>query len=115
MKRTPFEKLLYYLKILLYSLAAILSGYTVVDLNPDFLKSLSKIEYQICLVFILVAGFFDFKVREWKETIIQILILTIILTIILQILRFNKKNINNNNVLNYFTSNNYNLLNYYNN
>jgi hypothetical protein len=87
----------------------------VVDLNPDFLKSLTNIENQTCLVFILVAGFFDFKVREWKETIIQILILTIILTIILQILRFNKKNINNNNVLNNFTSNNYNLLNYYNN
>ena len=113
MKRTPFEKLLYYLKILLYSLAAILSGYTVVDLNPDFLKSLTNIEYQTCLVFILVAGFFDFKVREWKETIIQILILTIILTTILQILRFNKKNINNKKILDNLTSNNYNLLNYY--
>jgi phosphoglycerol transferase MdoB-like AlkP superfamily enzyme len=91
------EKLFYYLKIISYSLAAIFAGYTVVDLDPKFLDKFTKIEIQICILFILSAGFFDFKISQWKNTIIQITILTIILTFILQILRFYKKDKNNQN------------------
>jgi phosphoglycerol transferase MdoB-like AlkP superfamily enzyme len=91
------EKLFYYLKIISYSLAAIFAGYTVVDLDPKFLDKFTKIEIQTCILFILSAGFFDFKISQWKNTIIQITILTIILTFILQILRFYKKDKNNQN------------------
>jgi|TARA_B110000259_G_scaffold62425_1_gene73886 phosphoglycerol transferase MdoB-like AlkP superfamily enzyme len=91
MKRTPLEELFYYIKIISYSLSAIFAGYTVVDLQPDFLEKFTKIEYQIFIIFILVAGFFDFRISEWKSTIIHIIILTIILTFILQLLRYYKK------------------------
>ena len=94
MKITEFEKIFYYIKIILYTLAAIFAGYIVVDLQPIFLDNLTKIEYQIIIVFILVAGFFDFKIKEWKKTITEILILTLILTLILQILKYYKKDNN---------------------
>jgi len=91
MKRTLLEEVFYYIKIISYSLAAIFAGYTVVDLHPKFLDDFTKIEYQICIIFILSAGFFDFKIKEWKKTIFKILILTLILTFILQLLRYYKK------------------------
>lgn len=94
MKRTPLEEIFYYIKIVSYSLAAIFAGYTIVDLHPDFLNDFTKVEYQICIIFILSAGFFDFRIKEWKNTITQIIILTIILTFLLQLLRYYKKNPN---------------------
>tara|TARA_B110000914_G_C15050051_1_gene259225 strand:+ start:184 stop:498 length:315 start_codon:yes stop_codon:yes gene_type:complete len=92
MKKTPLEQLFYYIKIISYSLAAIFAGYTIVDLHPDFLNDFTKIEYQACIIFILAAGFFDFKIKEWKRTIIQVLLLTILITFILQVLRYYNKN-----------------------
>jgi hypothetical protein len=91
MKRTLLEEIFYYIKIISYSLAAIFAGYTIVDLNPDFLNDFTKVEYQACIIFVLSAGFFDFRIREWKSTIIQVLILTILLTFILQLLRYYKR------------------------
>ena len=91
MKRTSLELLFYYMKIILYSLAAIFAGYSVVDLDPKFLDKFNKIEYQTVIIFILCAGFFDFKIQNWKETILEILILTFVLTISLQVLRYYKK------------------------
>ena len=64
MKRTPLEEVFYYIKIVSYSLAAIFAGYTVVDLHPKFLDDFTKVEYQICIIFVLAAGFFDFKIKE---------------------------------------------------
>ncbi len=91
MKKKLIENIFYYIKIILYSLAAIFCGYTVIDLNFDFLHNFTKIEYQICIIFILSAGFFDFKIKKWKNTIVEIILLTFVLTIILQILRYYKK------------------------
>ena len=91
MKRTPLEEVFYYIKIISYSLAAIFAGYTVVDLHPKFLDDFTKVEYQTCIIFVLAAGFFDFKIKEWKKTITQILLLTLVLTFILQVLRYYKK------------------------
>tara|TARA_Y100001970_G_scaffold293482_1_gene440547 strand:- start:4861 stop:5175 length:315 start_codon:yes stop_codon:yes gene_type:complete len=91
MKRSPLEQLFYYIKIISYSLAAIFAGYTIVDLHPDFLNDFTKVEYQAFIIFILSAGFFDFRIREWKNTIVQVLLLTIFITFSLQVLRYYKK------------------------
>ena len=91
MKRTPLELLFYYLKIISYSLAAIFAGYTVVDLKPEFLDKFTKIEYQILIIFILSAGFFDFKISDWRKSIKEIIMLTIVLSVSLQVLRYYKK------------------------
>ena len=91
MKTIQLEELFYYIKIISYSLESIFAGYTIVDLDPDFLNDFTKIEYQACIIFILSAGFFNFKIKEWKSTIVQILLLTIFITLILQVLRYYKK------------------------
>lgn len=91
MNRTPLELVFYYVKIISYSLAAIFAGYTVVDLDPKFLDKLTKIEYQTLIVFVLSAGFFDFKISDWKKSIKEIIILTLVITISLQVLRYYKK------------------------
>ena len=96
MKRAPLELAFYYIKIISYSLAAIFAGYTVVDLDPKFLDKFTKIEYQALIIFVLSAGFFDFKISDWKNSIKEILILTIVVTMSLQILRFYNKNKNVN-------------------
>ena len=57
-----------YFKIYSYCLAAIFAGYTVVDLDQDFLDKFTELKYQTLIVVVLVAGFFNFTIKEWRKT-----------------------------------------------
>lgn len=90
------EKAFQYFKIYSYCLAAILAGYTVSDLDLTFLDRFTTLKYQSSIVLVLVAGFFNFTIREWRKNLIEIIAITLISIGTLQLLRckFRKKNDN---------------------
>lgn len=87
------EKAFQYFKIYAYCLAAILAGYTVSDLDLSFLDKFTNIKYQTAIVIVLVAGFFNFTIKEWRKNLIEIFAITIISIGTLQLMRckFRKK------------------------
>lgn len=90
------EKAFQYFKIYAYCLAAILAGYTVSDLDLTFLDKFTSLKYQSVIVLVLVAGFFNFTIREWRKNLIEIIAISIISIGTLQLMRckFRKKNDN---------------------
>jgi len=90
------EKAFQYFKIYAYCLAAILAGYTVSDLDLTFLDRFTTLKYQTAIVLVLVAGFFNFTIREWRKNLIEIIAISIISIGTLQLMRckFKKKNDN---------------------
>jgi len=90
------EKAFQYFKIYAYCLAAIFAGYTVSDLELTFLNRFTSLKYQSIIVLVLVAGFFNFTITEWRKNLIEIIAITLISIGTLQILRckFRKKNDN---------------------
>lgn len=90
------EKAFQYFKIYAYCLAAILAGYTVSDLDLTFLDRFTSLKYQSVIVLVLVAGFFNFTIREWRKNLIEIIAISIISIGTLQLMRckFRKKNDN---------------------
>tara|TARA_B110000259_G_scaffold113567_1_gene129496 strand:- start:477 stop:800 length:324 start_codon:yes stop_codon:yes gene_type:complete len=90
------EKAFQYFKIYAYCLAAILAGYTVSDLDLAFLARFTSLKYQSIIVLVLVAGFFNFTIREWRKNLIEIIAITLISIGTLQLMRckFRKKNDN---------------------
>ena len=90
------EKAFQYFKIYAYCLAAILAGYTVSDLDLTFLDRFTSLKYQSVIVLVLVAGFFNFTIREWRKNVIEIIAISIISIGTLQLMRckFRKKNDN---------------------
>tara|TARA_B100000497_G_C7378204_1_gene242687 strand:+ start:74 stop:397 length:324 start_codon:yes stop_codon:yes gene_type:complete len=90
------EKAFQYFKIYAYCLAAILAGYTVSDLDLTFLDRFTTLKYQSIIVLVLVAGFFNFTIREWRKNLIEIIAITLISIGTLQLMRckFRKKNDN---------------------
>ena len=90
------EKAFQYFKIYAYCLAAILAGYTVSDLDLTFLDRFTSLKYQSIIVLVLVAGFFNFTIREWRKNLIEIIAISIISIGTLQLMRckFRKKNDN---------------------
>jgi len=92
------EKAFQYFKIYAYCLAAILAGYTVSDLDLSFLDKFNNLKYQTVIVVVLVAGFFNFTIKEWRKNLIEIIAITAISIGTLQLMRckFRKKNGNVN-------------------
>ena len=89
------EKAFQYFKIYAYCLAAILAGYTVSDLDLTFLDRFTTLKYQSIIVLVLVAGFFNFTIKEWRKNLIEIIAISIISIGSLQLLRCkNKKSVN---------------------
>jgi hypothetical protein len=90
------EKAFQYFKIYAYCLAAILAGYTVSDLDLTFLDRFTTLKYQSIIVLVLVAGFFNFTIKEWRKNLIEIIAITLISIGTLQLMRckFRKKNDN---------------------
>ena len=89
------EKAFQYFKIYAYCLAAIFAGYTVVDLDKEFLNKFTELKYQSIIVIVLVAGFFNFTIKEWRKNLIEIIAISIISIGSLQLLRCkNKKSVN---------------------
>ena len=90
------EKAFKYFKIYAYCLAAILAGYTVSDLDLTFLDRFTTLKYQSIIVLVLVAGFFNFTIKEWRKNLIEIIAITLISIGTLQLMRckFRKKNDN---------------------
>ena len=90
------EKAFQYFKIYAYCLAAILAGYTVSDLDLTFLDRFTSLKYQSIIVLVLVAGFFNFTIKEWRKNLIEIIAITLISIGTLQLMRckFRKKNDN---------------------
>ena len=89
------EKAFQYFKIYAYCLAAIFAGYTIVDLDQEFLNKFTQLKYQSIIVIVLVAGFFNFTIEEWRKNLIEIIAISIISIGSLQLLRCkNKKTIN---------------------
>ena len=88
------EKAFQYFKIYAYCLAAILAGYTVSDLDLSFLDKFNTLKYQTIIVVVLVAGFFNFTIKEWRKNLIEIIAISVISIGTLQLLRckFRKKN-----------------------
>ena len=86
-KNTYIEKGLFYIKIFLYTLASILAGNTVSNIDTKHFSFMNKIHYQFLTSIILAAGFFNFTFRNWKENIIEILVLSIIITGTLQLIK----------------------------
>ena len=71
------EKAFQYFKIYAYCLAAILAGYTVSDLDLSFLDRFTTIKYQSAIVLVLVAGFFNFTIKEWRKNLVEIIAITL--------------------------------------
>jgi len=93
------EKAFQYFKIYAYCLAAILAGYTVSDLELEFLDKFTSLKYQSIIVLVLVAGFFNFTITEWRKNLIEIIAITLISIGTLQLLRCKfKKNDNEKNL-----------------
>lgn len=94
------EKAFQYFKVFSYCLAAIFAGYTISDLDLEFLDRFNTFNYQLAIVLILVAGFFNFTFKEWRKNLIEIVGITIISLGTLQLLRckFKKKNEKQNDV-----------------
>ena len=93
------EKAFQYFKIYAYCLAAILAGYTVSDLDLTFLDRFTSLKYQSIIVLVLVAGFFNFTITEWRKNLIEIIAITLISIGTLQLLRCKfKKNDNEKNL-----------------
>jgi|TARA_B110000259_G_scaffold175231_1_gene210259 hypothetical protein len=90
------EKAFQYFKIYAYCLSAILAGYTVSDLDLSFLDRFNSLKYQTIIVVVLVAGFFNFTIKDWRKNLIEIVVLSIMSIGTLQLLRckFKKKNKN---------------------
>lgn len=90
------DKAFQYFKIYAYCLAAILAGYTVSDLDLSFLDRFTTLKYQSAIVIVLVAGFFNFTIKEWRKNLIEIITITLISIATLQLMRckFRKKNTN---------------------
>ena len=88
LKNSNIEKGLFYLKIFLYSLAAIFAGNTVSNIDPKHFSFMNKIQYQFLTSVVLAAGFFNFTFRNWKEDIVEIIILSIIITATLQLIKY---------------------------
>lgn len=86
-KESYIEKGLFYMKIFLYSLAAILAGNTVSNIDTKHFSFMNKIQYQFLTSVVLAAGFFNFTFRNWKEDIIEILVLSAIITCTLQLIK----------------------------
>ena len=81
------EKAFQYFKIYAYCLAAILAGYTVSDLDLTFLDRFTTLKYQSIIVLVLVAGFFNFTIKEWRKNLIEIIAITLISIGTLQLMR----------------------------
>jgi undecaprenyl pyrophosphate phosphatase UppP len=92
------EKAFQYFKIYMYCLAAIFAGYTVNDLDQNFLNKFTDIKYQSVIIITIVAGFFNFTFKEWRKRLIEIILISILTIGTLQLLRckFRKKNQTNN-------------------
>jgi hypothetical protein len=92
MKEKYIALFLFYFKIFMYIFAAIFAGYTVTDLDKDFLNKFNQANYQFLIVFILTATFFNFRFRKWKENLFEIMTISILTTSMLQLLRSFKRN-----------------------
>ena len=78
---------LYYFKIYLFIIFAILSGNTIRDLDVTFLNQMTKSWMQFLICLILSASFFDFSFKNWKTKVIEVTFVAVFAFITLQILR----------------------------
>lgn len=92
MREQNIAIILFYFKIFMYIFAAIFAGYTVNDLDKNFLNKFNQANYQFLIVFILTASFFNFRFKKWKENLFEIITITILSTSMLQLLRSFKRN-----------------------
>jgi hypothetical protein len=92
MKEKYIALSLFYFKIFMYIFAATFAGYTVVDLDQNFLNKFTQINYQFLIILTLTASFFNFNFRNWKENLFEIMTISILTTSMLQLLRTFKKN-----------------------
>jgi len=81
------ELAFFYIKILTYCFAAIAAGYTVADLDTEFLDQATNPEWQAVIIAFVAAGFFNFEIAHWRRNIIEILTITTVVTGALQLLR----------------------------
>jgi hypothetical protein len=75
-----------YVKTFVYLISAIFAGYTVADLDPDFLLQFTTLKYQLVIIFVVVAGSFNFT-SHWRKNLPKIFIVTIVTTFLLRWLR----------------------------
>jgi len=92
MREQNIAIILFYFKIFMYIFAAIFAGYTVNDLDKNFLNKFNQANYQFLIVFILTASFFNFRFKKWKENLFEIITISILSTSMLQLLRSFKRN-----------------------
>jgi len=101
------EKAFQYFKIYAYCLAAILAGYTVSDLDLTFLDRFTSLKYQSIIVLVLVAGFFNFTIKEWRKNLIEIIAITLISIGTLQLMRCKFRKNNDNEKIKLVDQNNF--------
>jgi len=81
------ETVFFYAKILTYCFASIAAGYTVSDLDLEFLDQATKPEWQAVIIAFVAAGFFNFELLHWRRNIVEILTITLVVVGGLQLLR----------------------------
>ena len=101
------EKAFQYFKIYAYCLAAILAGYTVSDLDLTFLDRFTSLKYQSIIVLVLVAGFLNFTIKEWRKNLIEIIAITLISIGTLQLMRCKFRKNNDNEKIKLVDQNNF--------